>query len=224
MTKILLVEDDKELAGTVREWLTFEKHDVEVVHDGEDAWQHLQTYTYDVVILDWELPSKSGLEICRAFRLGGGATPVLFLTGRTAIPERESGLDAGADDYLCKPFHVKELCARVRALLRRPNVVPKTVFAIGDISLDVNTRRVHKAGEDVRLQPKEFAVLEYLMRHPNQVFSTRALMDAVWTAEREASEDTVRTCVKTLRRKISGQGDQCIIQTVHGLGYKVESD
>jgi len=224
MAKILIVEDDTQLADTIREWLSFEHHTVEMAHDGAMAWEYMQSYSFDVVILDWDLPSMDGLELCRKFRARGGASPILFLTGKTAISDREIGLDSGADDYLVKPFHFKELLARIRALLRRPPVSQENVLTIGNISLDQAIHRVTMNNEEVRLQPKEFSLLEFLMRHPNQVFGSRALLDAVWTSESEASEDVVRTYVKTLRRKITTAGEPCLIQTVHGVGYIIETD
>ncbi|HEY9715924.1 MAG TPA: response regulator transcription factor [Trichormus sp.] len=223
MAKILLVEDDLELAGTIQEWLSFENHKVEVANDGVAGWGFLQAYQYEVIILDWNVPGMTGLEICRHYRAKGGSSPILFLTGKSALEERELGLDTGADDYLVKPFHLKEMCARVRALLRRPAVMKGETIRIGQVTLESVSHRVTVNGQEIKLQPKEFSLLEFLMRHPNQVFGSRALLEAVWTADSEASELVVRTYVKNLRRKMSQDGDQGLIQTVHGLGYKVES-
>lgn len=222
MTKILIVEDDIELANKVRDWLVFEKFTVDVAHNGVDAHNFIGAYQYDVIILDWQLPDTSGLEICTTFRSKGGSTPILFLTGKDAIEYKEQGLDSGADDYVTKPFHVKELSARLRALIRRkPGLQPQTITC-ANVALETATFKVTNEGRDVQLLPKEFALLEYLMRRPNQVFSSKALLNAVWDSDSEASEDTIRTYVKTLRKKVTSTSGQCPIKTIHGLGYKIE--
>jgi DNA-binding response OmpR family regulator len=221
MAKILLVEDDRDLAGMVIDWLKFEHHLVEAVHDGEDAVNMLKSYQFDVIILDWQLPKLEGVDVLRNYRTGGGQTPVLMLTGKGAIAEKEVGLDAGADDYLTKPFHMKELSARLRALLRRPGNVTGNVLSARDICLEPATFRVTKGGADIQLLPKEFALLEFLMRHPNQVFSADALLDRVWKSESNVSPETVRTCLKRLRRKIDTEEQDSLIQTLHGVGYKL---
>lgn len=221
MAKILLVEDDRDLAGMVFDWLKFEHHLVEMVHDGQEGLELVQSYDYDIIVLDWELPNVSGVDILRQYRSGGGMTPILMLTGKGAVHEKEAGLDSGADDYLTKPFHMKELSARVRSLLRRPPQVTGNVLTAGLLSLEPSTYRVTKNGADLQLLPKEFALLEFLMRHPNQVFSAEALLDRVWKSESDVSPETVRTCLKRLRKKIDVEGEASIIQTLHGVGYKL---
>ncbi|MBX9685756.1 MAG: response regulator transcription factor [Candidatus Obscuribacterales bacterium] len=222
MAKVLLVEDDSELAETLVSWLRMENFTVERVALGEDGLQLLENYKYDLVVLDWGLPNLSGLELLRKFRAAGGSTPVIFLTGKDDISSKELGLDTGADDYLTKPFDVRELGARIRSLLRRPGgLLPKKI-AVGNLALDTETRKVLLNSGAVRLTNREFSVLEFLLRHQNQVFSARALMDAVWPSESEASEDTVRSCVKNLRRKIT-EGDDCVLKTIPGAGYIIES-
>jgi two-component system OmpR family response regulator len=222
MTKILMIEDDIELAGKVRDWLVFEKFTVDVAHNGADASHFLAAYQYDVIIIDWQLPDTTGLEICRSFRGRGGLTPILFLTGKDAIENKEQGLDSGADDYVTKPFHVKELSARLRALIRRtPGLQPQTITC-ANLELETATFKVKNEGQEIQLLPKEFALLEYLMRRPNQVFSSKALLNAVWNSDSEASEDTIRTYIKTLRKKVTNQAGECPIKTIHGLGYKIE--
>lgn len=224
MAKLLMIEDDIELATKVRDWLQFEKFTVDVAHNGADANHFLAAYEYDLVILDWQLPDITGIEICKSFRAKGGTTPILFLTGRDAIENKEQGLDAGADDYLTKPFHVKELTARLRALLRRrPGLVPQTI-SCANLTLESATFRVKNEGKEIQLLPKEYALLEYFMRRPNQVFSSKALLNAVWDSDSEASEDTIRTYIKTLRRKVTPAKGECPIKTVHGLGYKIECE
>lgn len=224
MAKILVVEDEFYLSEPVREWLVHENHTVEVVADGLEALEYLKIYKYDLVVLDIMLPGMNGVDICRQFRAGGGQTPIIMLTSKAALDDKERGLDSGADDYLTKPFHLKELAARIRALLRRPAVPQGNVLRISDIELDPRASRVTKGGEEVRLLPKEFSLLEFLMRHPNQVFSAEALIDRVWQSDTEAYSDTVRTHIKTLRKKLDTEGQPSIINTVHGVGYKLEAN
>ncbi len=223
MTKILLVEDDQNLLTTIKEWLEFEHHIVEAVDNGLSGLELLGSYKYDLIILDWELPKLSGLELCRAFREKGGQAPVLFLTGRGTIPDKEAGFDAGADDYLTKPFHMKELSARVKALLRRPAAFVDQVLKAGNLVLDRSTYQVTRSGEEVYLARMEFALLEFFMRHPNKVFSPEAILERVWSAESDRSPETLRTCLKKLRNKIDTQGQPSMIKNLHGVGYKFEA-
>lgn len=206
----------------IRDWLTIEHHNVEVVGDGKEGLEKLQFYEYDIVILDWALPGMQGVDILKEFRNKGGVTPVLMLTGKDAVTEKEQGFDAGADDYLTKPFHMKELSARLRALLRRPQAYVGDVLEHGSLSLDRSNYAVVRNGEQIRLLPKEFALLEFLMRHPNQVFSADALLNRVWASESDATIDALTTCIKRLRKKVDVQGQQSIIRTIHGVGYKLD--
>jgi len=223
VAKILLVEDDKEVCDVVSEWLIDEHYTIDVVNLGNEAIERLRFDKYDVLIFDWQLPDVSGVEICKRFRAKGGTTPVLMLTGKTEIVDRETGLDAGADDYLCKPFHPRELSARVRALLRRSADLKQNVLSCGEIVLDPQGFKVTKNGEEVALLPKEFALLEFFLRHPNQVFSPEALLDRVWSAESEASPDTIRVHITKLRGKIDTEGQPSMIKTLHRQGYKLET-
>jgi DNA-binding response OmpR family regulator len=221
--KILLVEDEPDFSIIIGEWLRNEHHVVEVVETGEEAVDRLKFYKYDIVILDWMLPGLSGLEVCKNYRAGGGTTPILLLTAKKHVDEKEQGLDAGADDYLTKPFEMKELSARIRALLRRPSAFSGSVLQVGSLSLEPTTFKVTRSGEEIPLLPKEFALLEFMMRHPNQVFSAEALLDRVWSSDSEASPETIRTYIKRLRKKIDLEGQQSILSTVHGVGYKLEA-
>ncbi len=222
MAKIILVEDDKSIREDVVDWLEFEKHTVEAVDNGNEAVDRLRLYEYDLVILDWELPGVLGIDICKKYRAFGGIAPVLMLTGKNAIEDKEAGLDSGADDYLTKPFHLKELSARIRALLRRPSTMTGTVLKVQNISLDTNTKKLSKDGEEIPLSPREYALMDFLMRHPGEVFSQEALLERVWSSESDASVFSVYTAVKTLRKKITDPGGKSILATVHGLGYKLE--
>lgn len=223
MAKILVVEDEPDFSELVGEWLKNQHHVVEIVGNGEDALDRLRFYKYDIVVLDWMLPGVSGLEVCKTFRSNGGTTPILLLTAKKHVDEKEAGLDAGADDYLTKPFEMKELSARIRALLRRPQAFAGAVLQVGDLVLEPNTYKVTRNGEDLVLLPKEFALLEFLMRYPNQVFSAEALLDRVWSSDSEASPETIRTYIKRLRKKIDIDGHPSVLSTVHGVGYKLEA-
>lgn len=223
MAKILIVEDEPDLSEPVRAFLTHEHHLVEVVTDGLEALERLRFYKYDVIILDWMLPGMHGVEVCKSFRASGGTTPILMLTSRRQTNDKIAGLDAGADDYLTKPFDIQEISARVRALLRRPQAVHSNVLRARDIVLETSTFRVTRNGQDIQLLPKEFALLEFFMRHPNQVFSAEALLDRVWSSESEASPETIRTYIKRLRQKIDTKEQPSIISTVHGVGYKLDA-
>lgn len=223
MPKILIVEDDVGLSKMVRDWLTFEHHMVETANNGRDGLERLQVYEYDLVILDWELPEMTGVEILRELRGRGVSTPVLMLTGKSSVNDKEEGLDAGADDYLTKPFHMKELSARVRSVLRRAGGNVSNVLKVKDMELDPSSFRATRGGKEIQLLPKEFAMLEFLMRHANQVFSAEALLSRVWASESEVTVDAVSTCIKRLRKKIDQPETDSFIRTVHGVGYKVES-
>jgi DNA-binding response OmpR family regulator len=223
MSKILLVEDDAELTAMIAEWLSFERHIVEVVHNGRDGLDRLRNCQYDVVILDWSLPDLSGLEICRQYRGAQGITPIIMLTGRGSVSDKEAGLDSGADDYLTKPFNMKELSARIRAMLRRSTAQPSNVLKSGELVVDPGKYKVLKNGVEIQLLPREFALLEFFMRHPDEVFSAEALLQRVWHSESEATSDALRTCIKRLRQKIDMNDDDSIIQTIPRVGYRLKA-
>ena len=224
MAKILIVEDETELARSVADWLTLDHYTAEVVHSGGEALDRLKTFEYDLVILDINLPEISGLHILKEFRAMGRATPVLMLTGKGDIADKEAGFDAGSDDYLTKPFHGRELTARVRALLRRPLTYSGTTMKANDLVLDKNKHCAIRNGEEIILVPRELALLEFFMRYPNKVFSPEAILNRVWSNETDATVDAVTTCVKRLRKKLDVEGKPSIIRTIHGAGYKFESD
>lgn len=221
MAKILLVEDDKDLAHIVSDLLAGQNHLVEMVHTGRDGEEQLRFYQFDLVILDWDLPNISGVEICKDFRARGGKTAIIMLTGKGASNDKEQGLDSGADDYLTKPFDLKELAARVRALLRRPAGYAPTKLTARNVELDPAIFKVTRDGEEIRLLPKEFALLEFLMRHKGQVFNAESILNRVWASESDATPEAFRTCLKRLRQKIDVAGQPSIITTVQGLGYRV---
>jgi two-component system phosphate regulon response regulator PhoB len=177
-----------------------------------------------VIILDWNLPGLSGVEICRRFRAMQGSTPILMLTGKTQPNEIEQGLDAGADDYLKKPFIMSELLARLRALSRRSGTVVSTVLKIRNIELDPVKHRVKKDGREVHLLPKDFSLLEFLMRHPDEIFSPEALLRRVWDLDAEASTESLRTAVRRIRRVIDDSDDESdsLIENVRRVGYRLK--
>lgn len=226
MAKILFVEDDQGLAEMVLEWLICERHSIEHLTDGQSGLDYLQYGKYDLAILDWSLPNKTGLEICKQHRETGGTTPVIMLTAKSTENEKELGLDSGADDYLTKPFSVKELSARIRALLRRPPQTLSRLIEVKELKLDSIRHVISKNNTEIQLLPKEFALLEFFMRHPDEIFSSEALLDRIWHSDSEATPDAVRTCLKRLRKKIDGETaeNMSYIETIPKLGYRMRSN
>jgi two-component system response regulator QseB len=224
MAKVLLVEDDKNLCRIISDMLGFEQFVVEVVHDGQEGAERLKLYEYDLIILDWELPKLPGVDVCTRYRAAGGKSSVLMLTGKSAIADKESGFDAGADDYLTKPFDSRELIARIRALLRRSPNYKSTILSLGDLSLDVAGHRFQVGGVDVALLPKEFLLMEFLLKHPEEVFSQEALLNKVWSSESEASVLAIRSCVKRIRKKLEDSGSRYNLKAVYGVGYRLEAN
>lgn len=222
MAKILYVEDDADLAERVVTWLAeVEKHLVEHVDNGTEALERLTAFKYELIILDVGLPDTTGIAVLKEFRRKGGVTPVLLLTGQDKIEQKIDGLDAGADDYLTKPFHVQELTARLRTLLRRPREYSGNSFSVGEVEIDTGSRSVKANGQEVSLKPREFALLEFLMRHQNKVISPDDILQSVWSSESDATSETIYTHIKNLRKKLSGAGAETFIRTVHGAGYIV---
>lgn len=223
MAKILLVEDDVDLGDRIVQWLKHEHHTVELIADGMQASDYLAQLKYDLVVLDWGLPNRNGVDVLREFRSAGGVTPVLLLTGKGKIAEKEEGLDAGADDYLTKPFDIKELSARIRALLRRVPQFTTNSIVVGPVELNVGGHTISVSGKEIQFAPREFAMLEFFMKHAGQVVSTETLLERVWSSESTASSETIYTCVRAVRKKLKEAGADNFIRTVHGIGYKVEN-
>jgi DNA-binding response OmpR family regulator len=222
MTKIIIVDDDQGLANLVRQSLVHEKYEVEVAYDGAEARVKLRDANCDLIILDWQLPDASGIALLEEYRRARGTAPVLMLTGMDKVEDKEIGLDSGADDYLTKPFSVKELTARVRALLRRPTEVVSNDLHVGSFILDRKLQRVKVNGSSVKLLPKEFQLIEFLMRHPNHVFSAEELLNRVWSSESESTLEALKSTFKRLRRKVDPDGKQ--IRTVHGVGFVFDAE
>jgi len=223
MAKILLVEDDEPLALTIEKSLTVEHYTVERAVDGEEGWARLIGSDFDLVILDWNLPGRSGLSICREYRERGGSTPILMLTGKTAIHEKEAGFESGADDYLTKPFSMRELSVRIKALMRRPpKLIPK-ILQVGDIRLDPVNFNVWRGEQSVQLMPIDFALLEFLMRNPNSTFSQDALIQRVWHSDKDATSDSLRSAIRRIRQKLDDDSGESIIETIPRVGYRLRS-
>lgn len=222
MAKLLLVDDDTSLADTVARYLKQTEHYVvDCAFTGEEALDLMRTYEYDVVVLDWGLPEMSGLDVLNAYRDRGGRSRVLMLTAKTELTNKEKGFNAGADDYLTKPFTVKELALRIKALLRRPTDYVSDQIAVADLVLNTKTYHVTKGGNPVDLTRKEFALLELFMRYPNQVFSPDSILDRLWKSESDTSADSIKVWIKRLRSKIDDDQTR-LIKNVHGVGYKLE--
>jgi DNA-binding response OmpR family regulator len=219
--RILLVEDEAPIADFISRGLTEHGYSVDVAHDGEEAVDWPAVADFDVIILDVMLPVRDGIEACRILRQRGVRTPILMLTARDAVNDRVLGLDSGADDYLVKPFAFEELLARIRALSRREPVLTGNQLHIDDLVLDTATHKVSRAGSVIDLTAKEFAILEYLLRHPGQVLSRSLIAEHVWNYDFENSTNVIDVHIKNLRKKVDDGSDQKLIQTVRGVGYRI---
>jgi two-component system OmpR family response regulator len=222
--RILVVEDEAAIAAAVRSVLTDAGYAVDVAGDGSEAIGWTDAYPYDLVVLDIVLPGMDGVAVCRALRQRGAKMPILMLTALDAVEDRVAGLDAGADDYLAKPFASAELLARVRALRRRGAGEATPLVRVGDLELDPAAQAVQRAGKAIRLTSKEFALLEVLARHPGQVFPQERLIEAVWDADFAAESNIVEVYIRSLRRKVDGGRRDGLIETVRGAGYRLRAD
>lgn len=216
--RVLVVEDDAEIAAFLAQGLKEEGLSVTVARDGATGRASLDASSWDLVILDWWLPGADGMTLLREYRSAGKKTPVLFLTARDGLVERVAGLNAGADDYLCKPFAFEELVARVHALLRRTPNSSSTRWTYDNVSLDLTTARVERDGHLLALTTREQALLHYFMRFPEQVLSRTRLYEHVWQERFDGESNTLEMHVMELRRKLEAHGER-LIQTVRGRGY-----
>lgn len=223
MPKILIIEDDPDLGVVLSDELRFEHHLVEVAEDGADGLERILCHQFDLVILDWRLPGMSGVDICREVRDRKLTVPIIMLTGMRTLGDKEQGFGAGADDYVTKPCDVKEVALRVRALLRRAAGLSQTNLCIGDLELDPVKYRVTRGGEEIILLPTEFALLEFLMRHPDQFFSAEALLSRVWSSNADVTDEALRSCLKRLRKKIETCSDDPLIENIRNVGYRLRS-
>ncbi|MEU9867923.1 response regulator transcription factor [Actinomadura sp. NPDC048021] len=221
--RVLVVEDEIRTAALLQRGLCEEGYAVDVAANGPDAvWQAVEN-PYDAIVLDVMLPGLDGFEVCRRLRVGDCWAPVLMLTARDAVSDRVHGLDAGADDYLTKPFSFAELLARLRALVRRGAKERPTLLAVGDLRLDPSSRRVWRGEAERQLSPKEFALLELFMRHPGDVLTRTTILEHVWDYAYDGSSNVVDQYVAYLRRKIDDPGTESVLETVRGAGYRLRS-
>lgn len=220
--RLLLIEDDVYLSHSLKRSLMEEGYAVDAVFDGEEGEAYAEMELYDVIILDILLPGKDGIAVCRSLRQRRLTTPILMLTARDAVGDRVRGLDSGADDYLVKPFSLEELFARVRALLRRNAPNKESILQIGDLVMNPATREVERAGFPIKLNAKEFALLEYFMRHPRQVLTRTMIENHVWNYEVSNTSNVVDVYILRLRRKIDGPFPDKLLETIHNVGYRLQ--
>ena len=224
LAKILLADDDESLSKTIMDRLKEADHHVDVTYSIDETQAMLNTYEYDLIILDWEFPDGAGVDLVASFRKQGGLTPILLLTGKSSPQDKEKGLDAGADDYLTKPFHPTELAARLRALLRRPRVIAGDELKVGTLLLNTASRKISLEGKEVKLQPMEVAVLEFFMRNPGKPYSPEKIIERVWETTTDVSLQAVYSCIKRLRKKLDRPDHESIFRTVPGAGYELSAN
>ena len=221
--RLLVIEDERKIARVITESLKREKYAVDAAYDGEEGFNLADSQPYDLLIVDRMLPGLEGTEIVKKLRENGKNMPILFLTALSTTEDKTLGLDVGADDYLTKPFAIDELLARVRALLRRPPIQQPDILKIDDLRIDKQQHTVTRAGKIIDLTNKEYALLEYLMQHPNQILSKETLIDHVWDFDADILPNNVEAYIKNLRQKIDKPFKKQLIKTVRGFGYRIES-
>ena len=218
---VLVVEDEEKIAQFIRRGLIEAGYEVELLSNGDEAFQAARQREYDILILDVVLPGRSGIEICRALRQHRLTTPILMLSALGSVADKIAGLDAGADDYLTKPFAFEEFLARIRALLRKKDASPSTRFECGDLSLDVLTRKVERAGRVIDLSNKEYALLEYLMKCQGRVVTRNMIAEHVWNLDFHTSTNVIEVYINYLRKKIDVDAPVKLIRTLRGRGYQL---
>jgi DNA-binding response OmpR family regulator len=222
--RILLVEDDQRIAIALMETLRDRQYQVDLGEDGEIAWEFLQAFSYELILLDVTLPKLNGIQLCQRLRKAGIQTPVLMLTARDSSSDKVLGLDAGADDYVVKPFDLAELTARIRALLRRGTAVLPTVLEWGDLRLNPSSYEVNYGESLLHLTPKEYQLLELFIRKNKMVLSRSLILDNLWSFEKPPGEETVKVHIKDLRKKLRIAGaPPDFIETVYGVGYRLKN-
>ncbi len=236
--RVLVVEDEPDLGAAIKRTLNQEAYVVDLVLDGIEAWEYLETYSlglkpqtmqYTLAIFDWLLPGLSGIELCKRLRAQGNPLPVLMLTAKDRMQDKVAGLDAGADDYLVKPFGMAELLARLRALQRRSPQFQPQQLQVGSFTLDYGTRKLYCQelnGEQkiIPLTNKEFQLLEYFMRHPNHIVTRDQLLNQLWEWGAEPMSNVVAAQMRLLRRKLAEYGCEQLLETIYGLGYRLNSN
>lgn len=219
--RLLLLEDEKRLSHIVRRGLLDEGYAVDQAFDGEEGLYLAESESYDVIILDVMLPKIDGISVCRSIRKKRITTPILMLTAKTKVSDRVTGLDAGADDYLTKPFAFIELKSRIQALVRRNFKQSETILSIDDLMVDPIKHKVEKAGKKIELTPKEFSILELLLHHKEEVVTRTQIVEHTWDYNFDSLSNVVDVFIRTLRKKIGGGKTRKLIHTVHGVGYKI---
>jgi len=216
--RILIIEDDEAIVKVLQRGLTYEGYEVNTALDGESGLVMARSNTPDLVVLDWMLPGMDGLEVCEKLR-DTGSVPILMLTAKDTLNDRVKGLDAGADDYMVKPFELEEFLARIRALLRRTQQERATVLTFEDLSLDTSTRQASREGRVISLTAKEYDLLELFLRHPRQVLTREMIFDRVWGYDFGGESNVLDVYIRYLRQKLESNGEQRLIHTVRGVGY-----
>lgn len=222
--RILLIEDDERIADSLAEALTDQHYVVDIAADGQIGWEFVKSFTYDLLLLDLMLPQIDGISLCQKLRLEGYSMPILMLTARDTTNDQVRGLDAGADDYVIKPYKVQALLARIRALLRRGTSTPPAL-EWGELCLDSNTCEVTYKQQRLPITPKEYRLLELFLRQGSGVLNRNAILENLWSFEEPPGEDTIKAHIKRLRQKLKGVGaPDDFIETVYGLGYRLKSN
>jgi DNA-binding response OmpR family regulator len=220
--KILIVEDDDRIAKPLAKDLMYQYHTVDLAQDGLEGWEYTQATQYDLILLDLMLPKLDGITLCQRLRKVKYQALILMLTAKDTTEDKVIGLDAGADDYLIKPFTLEELSARIRALSRRYSELVPSILNYGDLQLDPHRQMVNYAGKPLSITPKEYMILECFLKHPRQVLSRSAILDKLWSFQDLSGEETVRTHITNLRRKLKAAGSpDNFIETVYGIGYRL---
>lgn len=223
MVRMLLGETQKSLAAAISEYFRLDNYEVQVESNGPRILECMKDAHYDIVALEIAMPGLDGISVVKDYRASGGTTPIILMAGNHCSAELKDGLDAGADTYVVKPFSLDDLSAQTRALLRRPALVSEKMLTNGALEMNPSAGTLCKNNRLIHLHPMEFKLLHFLLKHPNQVFDSHAIFERVWQKDCGQPEDTVRTHVRTLRRKVDTTGHPSVIQTVRGFGYKTES-
>jgi two-component system response regulator MprA len=216
--RILIIEDDPAILKVVQRSLAYEGYIVDIATDGRSGLNLARDHHPDLVILDWMLPGLDGLEVCRRLR-SGGSLPILMLTAKDTVQDRVQGLDAGADDYMVKPFNLDELSARIRALLRRTQTERQQVYKFADLTMDTASRQVTRGSRNIQLTAKEYELLELFLRHPRQVLTREVIFDRVWGYDFGGESNVLEVYIRYLRQKLESDAEQRLIHTVRGVGY-----
>ncbi|MBH8576798.1 response regulator transcription factor [Nostocaceae cyanobacterium CENA369] len=220
--RILIIEDDDRIAKPLAEYLRRQHHIVDITTDGLEGWKWSQSELYELILLDLMLPKLDGITLCQRLRAASSNALILMLTARDTTDDKIIGLDAGADDYLIKPFELKELAARIRALARRSQEIRPPILIHGDLQLDPAIQQVTYAGSILLLTPKEYMILEYFLRNPNKVVTRSAILDKLWEFDKSSGEGSIKTHITNLRNKLRASGgSEDLIENIYGIGYRL---